>query len=133
MMSNFIALCFHVLHFQPWHSYFFTVPATERLKWYQKGWVLALLGLATALLLLICIGLVLRRFSGGLNVYVRESTPLPRRSKSKMGTQASTRSSDAISERRLPYIGTPAQSRHVRKICTIAYFLKISPTSLHDG
>ena len=91
--------------------------------------MLALLGLAVALVLLILIGLCLRRFSGDMNMYVRERDPLPLRLKSKSGSQtAGSKSSlDAMSETKFRYLGTPSPSR---KVDMFYIFLLISSPGL---
>ena len=117
LFKNRFLICLH----------FFVVPSTGTSEWYQKGWVLALFGLAAALVLLILIGLCLRRFQGDMNVYVRERDPLPTRPKSKLGSQTGSRSSlYDMSERKFPFIGTPSPSRRVNLFCIFLH-LKLSP------
>ena len=82
--------------------------------WYQQVWVLALLGLAAALIVLILIVLIFRRFSGDVQVFIREREPLPIRPKSKLGSRSGSRTSlDGTSDKRFPYLGTPSPSRKV--------------------
>lgn len=104
-------MCYEVLSYI---TLFVVVPSTGASEWYQEGWVLALFGLAAALVLLILIAWCLRRFHGDMNVYVRERDPLTTRPKSKLGSQTGSQSRlDDTSERKFPFIGTPSPSHRV--------------------